>query len=118
MGSFREAYGFVASDDVQRAVGLMMHNAMRDVGSTNDFIGQLGPTEYILVTQPASLNPLTDRIRKRLDQTLDFFYPLQDRSLQTPRGDRLGVRMGHLAANEGPYRSLEDLKLKLAHQLV
>jgi len=117
-GEFREAYGFVASDDVQRAVGLMMHNAMRDVGSSSDFIGQLGPTEYILVTQSTNLSPLTDRIRKRLDQTLDFFYPLQDRSIQTARGDRLGVRIGHLAANEGPYKSLDDLKVKLAHQLV
>jgi PleD family two-component response regulator len=116
-GEFREAYGFVASDDVQRAIGLMVHNAMRDVGGSNDFIGQFGPTEYILVTQPANLAALTDRIRSRLDQSLDYFYPLSDRSAQALPGGRLGVRVGQLVASEGPFKSLEDLKKKLAHQL-
>ncbi len=116
-GEFREAYGFVASDDVQRAIGLMVHNAMRDVGGSNDFIGQFGPTEYILVTQPASLTALADRIRSRLDQSLDYFYPLKDRSDQGVLGGRLRVRIGQLVASDGPFKSLEDLKKKLAHQL-
>lgn len=116
-GEFREAYGFVTSDDVQRAIGLMLHNAMRDVGGSSDFIGQFGPTEYILVTQPANLNSLTDRIRSRLDQSLDYFYPLKDRDLQSGPAGRLGVRIGQLLASDGPFKSLEDLKKKLAHQL-
>lgn len=116
-GEFREAYGFVASDDVQRAIGLMLHNAMRDVGGSSDFIGQFGPTEYILVTQPANLNVLTDRIRSRLDQSLDYFYPLKDRDLHLGPAGRLGVRIGQLLASDGPFKSLEDLKKKLAHQL-
>ena len=60
---------------MQRAVSLMIHNAMRDVGSSSDFIGQLGPTEFILVTQPANLAPLTERIRTRLDQSWIIFIP-------------------------------------------
>lgn len=116
-GEFRDAYGFVASDDVQRAIGLMVHNAMRDVGGSSDFIGQFGPTDYILVTQPANLSALTDRIRSRLDQSLDYFYPLKDRSTQAVPGGRLGVRIGQLVASDGPFKSLEDLKKKLAHQL-
>lgn len=116
-GEFREAYGFVASDDVQRAISLIMHNAMRDVGSSGDFIGQLGPTEFILVTKPVYLAALAERIRSRLDQSLDYFYPLQDRSAQTVLGGRLGVRIGQLVASDGPFKSLEDLKKKLAQQL-
>ena len=116
-GEFREAYGFVASDDMQRAISLMMHNAMRDVGSSSDFIGQLGPTEFILVTQPANLTPLTERIRSRLDQSLDYFYPLKDRITPAVPGGRLGLRIGQLVASDGPFKSLEDLKKKLAHQL-
>ncbi len=112
---FREAYGFVASDDVQRAVSLMIHNAMRGVGGAGDFVGQLGPTEFILFTTPNTLAPLAERIRSRLDQSLDYFYPLKDRSKEEiPSSTRLGVRLGLLTASDGPFGSLEDLKAALA----
>ena len=116
-GEFRESYGFVTTDDVQRAIGLIIHNAIRDLGSTSDFIGQLGPTEFVLVTRPAKLSSLTQRIGSRLDQSLDYFYPLKDRSAQDSRGGRLGVRMGQIVASDGPFKNLDDLKMRLAHQL-
>jgi PleD family two-component response regulator len=116
-GEFRESYGFVTSDDVQRAIGLIIHNAIRDLGGSSDFIGQMGPTEFVLVTRPTKILPLTQRIGSRLDQSLDYFYPLKDRSAQAPLGERLGVRMGHLVASDGPFKNLDDLKMKLAHQL-
>ncbi len=55
LAEFREAYGFVASDDVLRAVSLMIHNAMRGLGGASDFIGQLGDTEFLLITGPNNL---------------------------------------------------------------
>jgi CheY-like chemotaxis protein len=116
-GEFQESYGFVTSDDVQRAIGLIIHNAMRDLGSTSDFIGQLGPTEFLLVTRPTALPPLTQRIGSRLDQSLDYFYPLKDRSARVTLGGRLRVRIGQLVASDGPFKSLDDLKMRLAHQL-
>ncbi|MFM8323188.1 MAG: hypothetical protein ACKOC5_19935, partial [Chloroflexota bacterium] len=116
LGGFREAYGFVASDDVQRAVSLMIHNAMRDVGGANDFIGHLGPTDFLLVTQPSSLPALMERIRSRLEQSLDYFYPLKDRGSSAAPG-RLAVRMGALPAGESRVVSVDDLKKRLAAQL-
>jgi DNA-binding response OmpR family regulator len=114
LGGFREKYGFVASDDVQRAVSLMLHNAMRGLGSSSDFIGQLSPTEFILVTQPGTLPALAERIRSRLEQSLDYFYPLKDRE-EKPAANRLGLRMAHVSASDGPFRSLESLKARLQH---
>jgi GGDEF domain-containing protein len=110
---FREAYGFVASDDVLRAVSLMIHNAVREAGSSTDFIGQYSPTQFVLVTQPAVLADLKNRISTRLDQTLDFFYPLKDRSQKEYRGKRLVVRMQELGADQGPFTNLKTLKAAL-----
>jgi len=118
MADFSDAYGFVASDDVLRAVSLMVHNAMRGLGGANDFIGHLGTTELILVTQPKDLLPLADRIRSRLDQSLDYFYPLKDRGKDLASGSRLVVRLGHLTSADGPFKSLDDLKRKLLEKLV
>jgi DNA-binding response OmpR family regulator len=115
---FREAYGFVASDDVQRAVSLMIHNAMRGVGGANDFLGQIGPTDFVLFTTPNNLTALSERIRSRLHQSLDYFYPLKDRGQNVAVGRRLGVRMGSLVASDGPFKSLETLKATLARKRV
>jgi DNA-binding response OmpR family regulator len=110
---FREAYGFVASDDVLRAVSLMIHNAVREAGSSTDFIGQYSPTQFVLVTQPATLAELKIRISTRLEQTLDFFYPLKDRSQKEYRGKRLAVRMQELGPDRGPFANLKAFKAAL-----
>jgi DNA-binding response OmpR family regulator len=115
---FREAYGFVASDDVLRAVSLMIHNAMRGLGGANDFIGQLGDTEFLLITGPNNLPALVERIRSRLEQSLDYFYPLKDRGKQPVSGQRLNVRFGKLSASDGPFKTLEALRANLTRQLV
>jgi DNA-binding response OmpR family regulator len=113
LGGFREAYGFVASDDVQRAVSLMIHNAMRDVGGPNDFIGHLGPTEFVLVTQAATLPALSERIRSRLEQSLDYFYPLRDRGKDVSTASRLSVRIVSISMGESRFESVDDLKKRL-----
>ena len=110
---FREAYGFVASDDVLRAVSLMIHNAVREAGSATDFIAQYSPAQFVLVTQPATLSDLKTRISTRLEQTLDFFYPLKDRSQREYKGKRLVVRMQELGSAKGPFDTLKALKAAL-----
>jgi PleD family two-component response regulator len=112
---FRDAYGFVASDDVLRAISLMIHNAIREIGSPNDFLGQLGPAELVLVTTPSMLTPLKERIGSRLDQSLEYFYPLKDRG-RTDLGNRLAIEMRQLAADERKHKDLEALKIDLRAQ--
>jgi DNA-binding response OmpR family regulator len=109
---FREAYGFVASDDVLRALSLMIHNAIREVGSPSDFVGQYGPAQFILVTTPAILPVLRERIGSRLEQSLDYFYPLKDRG-RTDVGNRLAISLKQLLASQGPFANLDALEAKL-----
>ena len=56
MDAFREAYGFVASDDVLRAISLMIVNTMREVSRPEDFLGHLSGTDFILVLPPSNLD--------------------------------------------------------------
>jgi DNA-binding response OmpR family regulator len=48
LDSFRESYGFVASDDVLRAISLMIHNTMKEVGAAEDFLGHISPTDFVV----------------------------------------------------------------------
>ena len=113
LDNFRESYGFVASDDVQRAVSLMIHNALRGVGGPNDFLGHLGPSEFVLATSPGNISALIERIRTRLDQSLDYFYPLKDRDQEGRINKRLSVWMSQLSAQDGPFSDLDQIKAEL-----
>ena len=113
--NFREAYGFVASDDVLRAVSLMIHNAVRKLGTTNDFIGHLNSAEFIVVTNPEVVEALNERISTRLEQSLDYFYPLKDREAKK-LDKRLSVQISMLLPDDVTYKSIESIKKALYRQ--
>jgi DNA-binding response OmpR family regulator len=114
MDVFREAYGFVASDDVLRAISLMVINTMREVGKPDDFLGQLTGTDFILVVPPSNLDALSEKLRARLKQSLEFFYPIKDREQMGARKDCLGVKLAEIASfNKDQYLNLEQIKSKL-----
>jgi PleD family two-component response regulator len=112
LDNFRELYGFVASDDVLRAVSLMMNNAVRDVGGENDFIGHLAPHDFMVVTSEDHLAPLRERIEMRLEQSMEYFYPLKDRekAKQAMEESRLKLVIGHVNSSQGPFTDTEALK--------
>ncbi len=107
---FREAYGFVASDDVLRAVSLMVQNSVRKMGKSNDFVGHFSASEFVVITNEEIIASLGERIRSRLDQSLDYFYPLRDRETPKDPNQRLSVRMAVLLPEQGPFKDLDHLK--------
>ena len=113
MDAFREAYGFVASDDVLRAVSLMVLNTMREASGADDFLGHSGPSDFVLVVPPANLSALSERLRARLEQSLDYFYPIKDREQVAKRKDRLAVKIADMPSILGRFNSAEQLKVEL-----
>ena len=113
LDAFRDAYGFVASDDVLRAISLMIHNTMKETGSTDDFIGHISPTDFVVVVPPVSLPPFQERIRSRLEQSLDYFYPIKDRENASKQPDRLEIQIHEVPSVYGKYTSVEQLKKDL-----
>ncbi len=113
LDSFREAYGFVASDDVLRAISLMIHNTMKEAGSSDDFLGHISPTDFVVVVAPANLPAFQERIRSRLEQSLDYFYPIKDREQASKRPDRLFVSVSEVSSVFGRFSSVDQLKKDL-----
>jgi DNA-binding response OmpR family regulator len=70
MDAFRESYGFVASDDVLRAISFMIVNTMREVSRPENFLGHLDASDFILICPPADLPALNEKLRARLDQSV------------------------------------------------
>jgi DNA-binding response OmpR family regulator len=116
--SFREKYGFIASDDVLRAVSLMISNSVRDHGTPGDFLGHLNGTQFVVVSHPSHLTKLIEHIKSPLDQSLDYFYPIKDR--ENPGklpGKRLTIRMGHLTFKDDLPTDVDSVKTLLLRQL-
>jgi DNA-binding response OmpR family regulator len=116
LDAFREAYGFVASDDVLRAISLMIHNTMKETGSTEDFIGHISPTDFVIVVPPANLPPFQERIRSRLEQSLDYFYPIKDRESASKHPDRLAIQITEVPSVYGRFSSVDKLKKDLLNK--
>lgn len=111
--NFREAYGFVASDDVLRAISLMINNAVHDAGGGNNFVGQLTNTSFIIIAHPSIFTELNERIHNRLAQSLDYFYPLKDRDRDTGKSKRLAVRISSMQSNQCSFKNIEEFKIHL-----
>ena len=113
LDGFRESYGFVAADDVLRAMGVMITNTLRETGRVDDFLGHLGPAEFVLVVPSGSLPGLKDRLLTRLDRSLDYFYPVKDRELTVKTASRLVVKIAELELATRQFSDVEQLKSEL-----
>ena len=113
MDTFREAYGFVASDDVLRAFSVMITNTLREQGSPDDFLGHITPTDFLLIAPAGNFSILEERLRVRLEQSLDYFYPLKDRERVSKRADHLSIKLAGLQLSAGQYASPQALKAEL-----
>lgn len=76
---FRESYGFVAADDLLRAIGRILQDALRDQGNETDFLGHISPNDFVILTGINNSLGMKETLAHRLDQSFDFFYRDQDR---------------------------------------
>ncbi|MBX3063388.1 MAG: response regulator [Anaerolineae bacterium] len=112
LDKFRELYGFVAADDVLRAVTLMMNNAIREAGNESDFIGHLKPAEFIIITDGAKVPTIKERIEARIKQSMEYFYPLKDRdkAKQAMLENRLQLMVSQVLPTDKSFDDVESLK--------
>ena len=113
LDAFRDTYGFVVSDDMQRAVSLMIRNILRESDSQDNFIGQINQTTFIIVTSLPNLPLLAERISSRLEQALDYFYPLKDRQ-QENSPTRLAIKLRTFDSVKMTFNTVQDLKAQMS----
>lgn len=80
LNHFRNRYGFIAADDVLRAISFMVSNFIKEERREGDFIGHISPEELIIITTESRARDIETRIRNRLSQSIDYFYPVKDRN--------------------------------------
>jgi PleD family two-component response regulator len=107
----RDVYGFVAADEVLRAVTLMVRNAVREYGSEEDYIGHLTPEGLAIITNAERVSSIRDRIENRIRPSLHHFYPPKAR--ETSSADYLQLTSRIVDYTNGPFKELDEVKAKL-----
>lgn len=115
---FREAYGFVASDDLLRALGLMLHDLVKESTRADFFIGHLSQSEFVVIARLESRADFAKRAQKRLEQSFDYFYRDQDRQRGVFREYGLQARIRELRPQPGqPLRTPQQAREALQRLL-
>jgi PleD family two-component response regulator len=115
LDEFSDVYGFVARDDVMRAVALMLGHVVSESQDPNAFVGHLDDTNFFVVIAPEKVKQVRQALTVRLKEAMAFFYPRSDweagQKSSTANLPRLEVAVGVLDPSKGPFSSLEKLKL-------
>lgn len=111
---FSDVYGFVARDDVVRAIALILNHIVRETGGEEAFLGHVDDTNFVIVIEPGRVTRVQQALAARLNEAMAFFYPRADwQARQTDdTGERppLDVVVGTLQAPERPFETLDTLK--------
>ena len=113
---FRDRYGFVAADDVIRAISVMLKHAMEETGANSDFLGHVDSHAFLIISTAQRAHKLADSCLLRLTTAIPYFYPAAaDRS--TPDhsgGSQLVANVRCLTVRDGQFSSLAELQAALA----
>lgn len=107
---FSNKYGFVAGDDVLRAIALIVKDIAREVCKEDLFIGHSGESDLVLISDPAKIDRLRDRIADRLEEAMDYFYPFKDQALRPEEHPRISLAIGVVSAEDGPFQTPVEIK--------
>jgi DNA-binding response OmpR family regulator len=100
--TFSETYGFVAGDDILRAVGLIIGHVVDEIGTLDDQVGHIDEAGFVLITQQSRVDEIRAALTNRLSKAFTYFYPIRDiqaGQVTTP----MQVEMGVLTAAVGPF---------------
>jgi len=104
---FRDVYGFVAADDLLRAVTLILDDIVQDKSSGGRFLGHLQPDYFLIICDASGSFSLKERIQKKLDPSFQFFYSAEHRETGLFAQDSLAVSFADVLP---PLEGFEDLK--------
>jgi DNA-binding response OmpR family regulator len=100
--AFSETYGFVASDDALRAVGMILISATEQQGAADDLVGHIARTDFVVVTRERTAPRVRDEIAHRLSGALTLFYPARDLASGSALPE-MHVRIGIATASMGGF---------------
>lgn len=77
--AFKEAYGFVASDNILRFTAMLLGEVVDEFGTINDFIGHTGNDHFIIFSTEECATALKENLLTRFSEDILTHYNYLDR---------------------------------------
>ena len=77
--TFKEAYGFVASDNVLRYTASLIGEVVDESGTVNDFVGHTGNDHFIIISTEESSSLIREQLIERFSEEILTHYNYLDR---------------------------------------
>lgn len=119
LDAFNEAYGFVAGEEVLRFAGMLLNDAVDELGTPDDFIGHIGGDDFLVVTEADKVGALREEIIRQFNQDVGTHYDFMTRmqgyliihdddgnEIKTPL---MSLTIGTLLASEGPFTDIREI---------
>lgn len=89
---FKDVYGFIAGNDVLRFASMLVGEILDEMGTPNDFIGNAGGDNFVVVTRQALANDIRLKLKQRFAEEVQKHYNFIDRqqgfvSYAAPNGE-------------------------------
>jgi DNA-binding response OmpR family regulator len=118
--TFTQTYGAVVGEDVLRFAALLVNEIVNELGSSDDFIGQLvvGP-DFIVTSTSDRLHAICDKLCERFDAEIGLHYNYRDKRAGyivvndeqgNPRqAPLMSLSIGVLTSDNGPFYDIREL---------
>jgi DNA-binding response OmpR family regulator len=118
--TFTQAYGAVVGEDVLKFTALLVNEIVNEIGSSEDFIGQMvvGP-DFVITSSPDHIRTICDKLCERFDTEIGLHYNYKDRrngyimvndEQGSPRQMPLmSLSIGVLTSDDGPFYDIREL---------
>ncbi len=119
LDAFNEVYGFVAGEEVLRFTGMLLNDAVEEMGTMDDFVGHIGGDDFIIVTQKDGAMALKAELQKRFNENVGTHYDFMTRMqgylvLKDDAGNEthealMTLQIGVLTVEEGPFTDIREV---------
>ncbi len=102
--SFKDVYGFVASDDVLRFAAMLITEVVDEMGTTSDFIGHAGGDNFIIISTSDAAPRIRQRLKERFAGEIQSHYNFIDRQqgfIQAPKSDGSAEKVSFMTFSVG-----------------
>jgi len=117
---FTQSYGAVVSEDVLKFTALLLSEVVNELGSTEDFLGQMvvGP-DFVLTSTPERIKAMCERLTARFDEEVGLHYNYKHRKQgyievtddegTTRQIPLMSLAIGVLTSQDGPFYDIREL---------
>jgi len=77
--AYNDYYGFAKADGVIRQTGDLLREVVAQHGAPSDFIGHVAGDDFVLITDPRTVNSVCENALESFDRIIPLYYDKQDR---------------------------------------